>query len=71
MLYHERCARPSPAMWPRTGDIALPLLPVGLQPFTVAEFFPTPGLERILRSAPARHRPVLRGAYRRRLQAAG
>ena len=26
------------------GDIALPLLPVGLQPFTVAEFFPTPGL---------------------------
>ena len=26
------------------GDIALPLLPIGLQPFTVAEFFPTPGL---------------------------
>ena len=26
------------------GDIALPQLPVSLQPFTVAEFFPTPGL---------------------------
>ncbi len=26
------------------GDIALPVLPVNLQPFTVAEFFPTPGL---------------------------
>lgn len=26
------------------GDIALPVLPVSLQPFTVAEFFPTPGL---------------------------
>ena len=26
------------------GDIALPLLPTSLQPFTVAEFFPTPGL---------------------------
>ena len=26
------------------GDIALPLLPIGLQPFAVAEFFPTPGL---------------------------
>lgn len=26
------------------GDIALPMLPVNLQPFTVAEFFPTPGL---------------------------
>ena len=26
------------------GDIALPQLPISLQPFTVAEFFPTPGL---------------------------
>lgn len=26
------------------GDIALPMLPVSLQPFTVAEYFPTPGL---------------------------
>ena len=26
------------------GDIALPVLPLNLQPFTVAEFFPTPGL---------------------------
>ncbi|PJM73943.1 DUF4916 domain-containing protein [Bifidobacterium primatium] len=26
------------------GDIALPILPVSLQPFTVAEFFPTPGV---------------------------
>ncbi|OZG61297.1 ADP-ribose pyrophosphatase [Bifidobacterium lemurum] len=26
------------------GDIALPMLPANLQPFTVAEFFPTPGL---------------------------
>ncbi|MBT1172859.1 NUDIX hydrolase family protein [Bifidobacterium sp. MA2] len=26
------------------GDIALPILPLNLQPFTVAEFFPTPGL---------------------------
>ncbi|MCI1832964.1 MAG: NUDIX hydrolase family protein [Bifidobacterium sp.] len=26
------------------GEIALPVLPQGLQPFTVAEFFPTPGL---------------------------
>ena len=26
------------------GDIALPILPASLQPFTVAEFFPTPGL---------------------------
>lgn len=26
------------------GDIALPMLPLNLQPFTVAEFFPTPGL---------------------------
>ena len=26
------------------GDIALPLLPASLQPFTVAEFFPTPSL---------------------------
>ncbi|MBM6699619.1 NUDIX hydrolase family protein [Bifidobacterium pullorum subsp. saeculare] len=26
------------------GEIALPVLPAGLQPFTVAEFFPTPGL---------------------------
>ena len=26
------------------GDIALPVLPQSLQPFTVAEFFPTPGL---------------------------
>ena len=26
------------------GDIALPQLPVSLQPFTVAEFYPTPGL---------------------------
>ena len=26
------------------GDIALPLLPLSLQPFTVAEFFPTPGV---------------------------
>jgi ADP-ribose pyrophosphatase YjhB (NUDIX family) len=26
------------------GDIALPMLPAALQPFTVAEFFPTPGL---------------------------
>ena len=59
------------------GDIALPLLPIGLQPFTVAEFsvptriLPPAGTKRILRSAPARHRTVLRGAYRRRLQAAG
>lgn len=26
------------------GDIALPTLPINLQPFTVAEFFPTPGV---------------------------
>lgn len=26
------------------GDIAIPELPVGLQPFNVAEFFPTPGV---------------------------
>lgn len=26
------------------GDLALPLLPVSLQPFTIAEFFPTPGV---------------------------
>ena len=26
------------------GDLALPVLPQSLQPFTVAEFFPTPGL---------------------------
>lgn len=26
------------------GDIALPVLPQGLTPFTVAEFFPTPGV---------------------------
>ena len=26
------------------GDIALPQLPISPQPFTVAEFFPTPGL---------------------------
>ena len=26
------------------GDIALPMLPQSLQPFTVAEFFPMPGL---------------------------
>ena len=26
------------------GDIALPVLPQSLQPFTVAEFFPTPGI---------------------------
>lgn len=26
------------------GDIALPMLPVSLAPFTVAEFFPTPGV---------------------------
>ena len=26
------------------GDIALPQLPISLQPFTAAEFFPTPGL---------------------------
>lgn len=26
------------------GDLALPVLPVSPQPFTVAEFFPTPGL---------------------------
>ncbi|KAA8819255.1 NUDIX hydrolase family protein [Bifidobacterium vespertilionis] len=26
------------------GDIALPVLPSSLQPFTVAEFFPTPGV---------------------------
>lgn len=26
------------------GDITLPALPVNLQPFTVAEFFPTPGV---------------------------
>lgn len=26
------------------GDIALPVLPQSLQPFTVAEFFPTPGM---------------------------
>ena len=32
---------------------------------------PHAGTKRILRSAPARHRTVLRGAYRRRLQAAG
>ena len=51
------------------GDIALPLLPVGLQPFTVAEFFPTPGLSEYY--DPARHRTVLRGAHRRRLQATG
>jgi hypothetical protein len=25
------------------GDIAIPILPVNLQPFTIAEFFPTPG----------------------------
>ena len=28
------------------GDIALPVLPVNLQPFSVAEFFPTPGVSR-------------------------
>jgi hypothetical protein len=26
------------------GDIAIPILPVNLQPFTIAEFFPTPGV---------------------------
>ncbi len=26
------------------GELALPVLPTGLQPFTVAEFFPTPGV---------------------------
>ena len=26
------------------GDLALPVLPVSPQPFTVAEFFPTPGV---------------------------
>lgn len=26
------------------GDLALPVLPMGMQPFTVAEFFPTPGM---------------------------
>ena len=50
------------------GDIALPLLPTSLQPFTVAEFFPTPGLGEY---APACDRIVLRGAHCRRLQAAG
>lgn len=26
------------------GELALPLIPVSLQPFTIAEFFPTPGV---------------------------
>lgn len=26
------------------GNLALPIMPMGLQPFTVAEFFPTPGI---------------------------
>lgn len=52
------------------GDIALPLLPIGLQPVHRGRILPHAGTKRILRSAPARHRTVLRGAYRRRLQAA-
>ena len=53
------------------GDIALPQLPISLQPFTVAEFFPTPGLSDYYDPTPTCDRAVLRGADRRRLQAAG
>ena len=45
MLYHETLREAIARNVDKDlGDIALPLLPVGLQPFTVAEFFPTPGL---------------------------
>ena len=45
MLYHETLREAIARNVAKDlGDIALPLLPIGLQPFTVAEFFPTPGL---------------------------
>ena len=47
------------------GDIALPQLPISLQPFTDTRPI------RLLRSTPTCDRAVLRGADRRRLQAAG
>ena len=46
------------------GDIALPMLPQSLQPFTVAEFFRA-GTKRVLRSAAACDNAVLCGADRR------
>lgn len=53
------------------GDIALPQLPVSLQPFTVAEFFPDARTVRLFRFPSACNRIVLCGADCRRLQAAG
>ena len=53
------------------GDIALPQLPVSLQPFTVAVRFSRAGTIRLFRFPPACDRIVLRGADRGRLQAAG
>ena len=45
VLYHESLREAVPRNVAKDlGDIALPQLPISLQPFTVAEFFPTPGL---------------------------
>ena len=45
VLYHESLRASGGAQRRKDlGDIALPQLPISLQPFTVAEFFPTPGL---------------------------
>ena len=52
------------------GPMALPRVPASPQPFTVAEYFPTPGVTPVPRPAPARRLPGVRRAGRRRLRAA-
>ena len=52
------------------GPMALPRVPASPQPFTVAEYFPTPGVTPVPRPAPARGLAGVRRAGRRRLRAA-
>ena len=52
------------------GPMALPRVPASPQPFTVAEYFPTPGVTPVPRPAPARRVAGVRRAGGRRLRPA-
>ena len=71
VLYHERVrAALLRHMEKDLGPLALPRIPPAPQPFTVAEYFPTPGRDAVPRPAAARGVAGLRRAGRGGLRAA-
>ena len=71
VLYHERVRSALLRHLEKDlGPLALPRVPPAPQPFTIAEYFPTPGRDAVPRPAPARGLAGLRRAGGGRLRAA-